>query len=249
MLLQYTLRHAENNLISSHRLSEWCTLSPELEIEMALMNISLDQLGQARLLLDYFCKIEDKGRTEDDLAYHRDSREWQNFQLVEQPNGSFADTMARMFYYDTYNHLLYQHWLECSDDTLKSIAEKAIKETDYHIRFGREWLVRLGDGTDESHQRMQTALDDLWRWTGEMFIPDDVDTWAEQNAIAPNLEQLQNQWLQSLDEVLPCAGLTRPHVEGAFYVTGAKKGLHTEHFGYLLAEMQSVQRAMPNCEW
>lgn len=249
MLRQYVLRHAENNLISSHRLSQWGTFAPELEIEMALMNMSLDQLGQARLLLAYVCDLENKGRTEDDMAFYRDSREWQNFQLVEQPNGSFSDTIARMVYYDGYNHLLYHSWLGSSDTTLKSIAQKAIKETEYHQKFSKEWVIRLGDGTHESHTRMQNSLNDLWRWTGEMFAADAVDDHMLEQGIAPHLPTLKQQWLEDLDSVLSVATLTRPTVEDTFYVMGAKQGLHTEHFGYILAEMQSVPRAMPNCQW
>ena len=247
--IQYVLRHAESTLISSHRLSQWSTLCPELEIEMAIMNIALDQLGQARLLLEYVCKLEGNTRTEDDLAFYRDDRQWQNFQLVEQPNGSFSDTIARMLYFDIYNHLIYEHWSNSTDITLHNVAQKAIKETAYHKKFCQEWCIRLGDGTDESHTRMQQSIDDLWRWTGEIFTPDAVDTHMYQQGIAPDLKSIWQHWLSELDSVLQIATLTRPNVKDSFFVTGAKQGLHTEHFGYLLAEMQNIPRMMPNCKW
>ena len=249
MLYQYVLRHAENNLIASHRLSQWATLCPELEIEMAMMNIALDQLGQARLLLQYACTLNGNIHTEDDLAFYRDSRDWQSFQLVEQPNGSFSDTIARMLYYDVYNHLVYAHWTKGNDVTLKGIAEKALKETTYHQRFSQEWCIRLGDGTSESHAHMQQSIYDLWRWTGEMFESDSVDIQMHAQGVAPCLQTLQQQWLNILDPVLKTATLTRPTIEKSFFVTGAKQGLHTEYFGYILAEMQSLPRAIPNCEW
>ncbi|HXH04648.1 MAG TPA: 1,2-phenylacetyl-CoA epoxidase subunit PaaC [Candidatus Competibacteraceae bacterium] len=247
-LFEYALRLGDTSLILSHRLSEWCSHAPELEEEVALMNIALDLIGQARALLTYAGEVEDKGRDEDALAYHRDERDWRNLLLVEQPNGDFAQTMARQFLYDAFAVEFYGALRQSRDERLAAIAAKALKEVSYHLRHSSQWVLRLGDGTDESHRRMQHGIDELWQYTGELFRMDEVDRMLIAAGIAVDLEALRPAWNARVGDVLSEATLIRP--ADAWMQDGGKlKGLHSEHLGRLLAEMQFVQRAYPGLRW
>lgn len=246
-LFEYTLRQADNCMVLCQRLAAWCANAPELEEDIALTNISLDLIGQARSLYQYAGELEGQGRTEDDLAYLRDEREWFNLLIVEQPNGDFADTIARQFLFDCW-HLGYLKQLQQSKDAqLSAIAAKSVKESTYHLRHSSQWLIRLGDGTDESHQRMQAALDRIWRFTPEMFIADNLDDQMLESGIGVDLSLIHEQWQQQVKQVLEQATLTQP--EDSFPATGGRNGIHTEHMGYLLAEMQILHRSYPGCQW
>jgi ring-1,2-phenylacetyl-CoA epoxidase subunit PaaC len=245
---EYLLRLGDNALILGHRLSEWCGHGPILEQDIAITNIALDQVGQARSLLQYAGEIEGKGRSEDELAYKRDVMGYRNVLLVEQPNEDFAYTIVRQFLFDNFNFLLYQRLCQSKDEHLRAIAEKSIKEITYHLRYSSEWMIRLGDGTEESHEKMQTALDDLIIYSGELTKPDAVDTMMHETGIAPDLGALQTVYQQKLKDILAAATLQLPEVK--YMQSGGKDGsMHTEHLGYILAELQFVQRAYPNMEW
>jgi ring-1,2-phenylacetyl-CoA epoxidase subunit PaaC len=245
---QYLLRMGDNALILGHRLSEWCGHGPILEQDIAMTNIALDQVGQARSLLQYAAQLEGKGRTEDDLAYKRDVMEYRNVLLVEQPNEDFAYTIVRQFLFDAFNFLLHKSLVNSNDEHLKAIAEKSLKEITYHLRYSSEWMIRLGDGTAESHQKIQTALDDLFIYTGELLTPDAVDQTIFEAGIGPDLTALQAAYQGKIDEILQQATLQKPEVK--YMQSGGKDGrMHTEYLGYILAELQFVQRAYPNMEW
>lgn len=246
-LFQYTLRLADDLLILSQRLGEWCGHGPILEEDIALTNRALDHLGEARNLLTYAGQVEGKGRTEDDLAYLRMERQFTNVKLVEQPNGDYAHTMVRSFLFDAYHLPLMQSLLKCNDAQLAAIAGKAVKEATYHLRASSEWIIRFGDGTEESHQRAQAALDDLWTYTGELFETDGVNDEMVKTGIAPDMASIKESWSKTVDQVLSEATLKRPADE--FMMTGGRKGLHSEHMGFILAEMQHVTRAYPGVEW
>lgn len=247
-LFRYVLRLGDNSLILGHRLSEWCAHAPELEEDIALANIGLDLIGQARTLLTYAGQLEGKGRDEDRLAYHRDVRDWYNVLLVEQPNGDFAHTMARQCLYDSFSALYYEALSHSRDHQLAAIAAKAVKEASYHRRHSSEWVLRLGDGTGESHRRMQQALERLWMYAGELFVMDGVDRRLIEAGIAPDLEVLRPRWDEHVNRVLSEATLAHPDGD---WVNGGGKlaGLHSEHLGYLLAEMQTLPRAYPDARW
>ncbi|HKK80443.1 MAG TPA: 1,2-phenylacetyl-CoA epoxidase subunit PaaC [Phaeodactylibacter sp.] len=245
---EYLLRLGDNALILGHRLSEWCGHGPILEQDIAITNIALDQVGQARSLLQYAGEIEGKGRSEDDLAYKRDVMEFRNVLLAEQPNEDFAYTIVRQFLFDNFNYLLYQGLCQSKDEHLRAIAEKSIKEITYHLRYSSEWMIRLGDGTEESHEKMQAALDDLMIYSGELTTPDAVDTMMYEAGIAPDLSALQANYQQKLKEILQEATLQQPEVK--YMQSGGKDGsMHTEYLGFILAELQFVQRAYPDMEW
>jgi len=246
-LFEYCLWLGDNNLILGHRLSEWCGHGPILEEDIALINIALDLIGQSRTILTYAGELENKGRTEDDLAYLRDCREFKNAMLLEQPNGDFAKTIVRQFLFDVFHYHLYQELLQSKDEKLASIAEKSLKEITYHVRHSSEWLKRLGDGTKESHQRAQDALDALWMYTNDLFVQPDSEKSLTSNGIVPDLSQIQPKWMDQVSSVIREATLTIP--EDVFMQTGSKTGKHTEHLGYLLAEMQFLQRAYPGASW
>lgn len=246
-LLEYVLRLADNALILGHRISEWCGHGPNLETDIGLTNIALDLVGHARSLLQYAAKLEGKGRTEDDLAFLRDIREFRNVLLVEQANGNFADTIARQFFFDTFNYYTFAALCESKDKQLKAIAEKAIKELTYHYRYSAEWVIRLGDGTEESHRKMQEAIDELWDYTGELFEVDDVETCMHEAGIGIDLKAIQQLWNKRVDAIFKEATLTRPKDD--WMQTGGKTGIHSEQMGLILAEMQWMQRAYPNMEW
>lgn len=245
---EYLLRLGDNALILGHRLSEWCGHGPILEQDIAITNIALDQVGQARSLLQYAGKIEGKGRTEDDLAYKRDVMAFRNLLLVEQPNEDFAYTIVRQFLFDNFNFLLYQGLCQSKDEHLRAIAEKSLKEITYHLRYSSEWVIRLGDGTGKSREKMQAALDDLIIYSGELTAPDEVDTMMQEAGIAPDLNAIHIAYQQKLKEILHKATLQLPAVK--HMQSGGKDGrMHTEYLGFILAELQFVQRAYPNMEW
>lgn len=243
----YVLQLGDNALILSHRLSEWCGHGPVLEQDIALTNIALDLLGQARLLLTYAGELEGQGRTEDDLAGFRDAHQFRNVLLVEQPNGDWAHTIVRQFFFDVYHYYHYQALLQSRDERLAAIAQKALKEVTYHLRYSSEWTIRLGDGTEESHRRMQEAVDDLWMYTGELTTPNDVERQAAETGVGSDLEQIRPLWEAKVQEVLQEATLRIP--TNNWMQSGGKDGRHTEHLGYILAEMQFMQRAYPGLQW
>jgi ring-1,2-phenylacetyl-CoA epoxidase subunit PaaC len=245
--LRYVLRLADTSLVLGQRLGEWVGHSPALEEDLGLANISLDLIGQARLLLTYAGEIEGKGRTEDDLAMSRDSSDFLNLAMVEQPNGDFGRTIVRQFLIDAFQMELYEALQHSKDARLAEVAAKALKETRYHFRYSASWVVRLGDGTEESHRRMQEALNDLWRFTQEFFAADEVDEEMARAGHAPVLADLAPRWSARIDEVLREATLTKP--ADVRYSWHGKRGDHTEHLGYLLAEMQFLHRAYPGASW
>ncbi|MEI6410779.1 MAG: 1,2-phenylacetyl-CoA epoxidase subunit PaaC [Bacteroidota bacterium] len=245
--LQYILSLSDNALILSQRLGEWCGHGPVLEQDIAMTNIALDLLGQARMLYEHAGALEGKGRTDDDFAYFRDAHQFYNVQLVEQPNDDWAYTIARQFFFDAYHFPLWQALRQSKDARLAEIAEKALKEVTYHLRFSSEWMIRLGDGTELSRQKIQTAVDDLWMFTGELTTPNAIDLWATEAGIGPDLAQIKHLWMQKIDAVLEEATLVKP--TGQWMQTGGKDGKHTEHLGFMLAEMQHLQRTYPGLTW
>ena len=243
-LFRYTLRLGDDALISAQRTAEWIAAAPQLEEDVALGNIGLDQLGQARSLLQYAGSLEGAGRTEDDLAYFRDERDFLNLQLCELPNGDFGHAMARLLYFATYQQLLYEELLKCSDETLSGVAGKAVKEVAYHVDHATQWVLRLGDGTEESHRRMQDGLDALWPYTAEMFESDDL---VRRLSVAVDPSTLQDEWTRRVTAVIDESTCSRP--EASYQHTGGRAGRHTEHLGYLLAELQHVARSHPGATW
>jgi ring-1,2-phenylacetyl-CoA epoxidase subunit PaaC len=246
-LVLYTLRCADDALILGHRLSEWCGHAPMLEEDMALSNIALDLIGQARELYSYAAKVEGKGNDEDKFAYLRDVRQYRNLLLVEQPNGDFARTLARQFFYSAFADLYWRAMMRSTDATLAAIAAKSEKESAYHLRHSSEWIIRLGDGTGESHDRTQTAIDDLWSFTGEMFSFDDGERGLIEAGVGIDPAALKPQWLKTIWNVINEATLTLPKTD--WMQQGGRKGHHSEHLGHLLSELQSMQRTFPGATW
>ncbi|HJS22518.1 MAG TPA: 1,2-phenylacetyl-CoA epoxidase subunit PaaC [Steroidobacteraceae bacterium] len=244
---RYVLRLADTSLVLGQRLGEWVGHSPALEEDLGLANLSLDLIGQARLLLTYAGELEGQGRDEDQLAYLRDGTDFCNVTLVEQPNGDFGHTIVRQLLIEAWQLELYESLQHSSDERLAAIAAKALKETRYHFRYSAGWVVRLGDGTAESKARVQAALDELWRFTGELFTADEIDLDMAAQRVAPDITALKPRWLARIDEVLREATLERP--ADVPYPWHGKSGRHTEHLGYLLAEMQFLQRAYPGAQW
>ncbi len=246
-LFSCTLRLADNALVLGHRLSEWCGHAPVLEEDLALANMGLDLIGQARSLYAYAGKVEGRGRDEDQLAYLRDAGEYRNILLVEQPNGDFAATMARQLFYAAFAHPYFAAMTQSSDPTLAAIAAKSAKEMAYHVRHAGEWIIRLGDGTAESRHRAQDAVDELWPYTGEMFETDDVDRAliATGAAIDPSL--IHPVWQRTVAEIVAEATLALPRA--GWMQSGGRSGRHSEHLGHLLAELQFMQRAYPGAVW
>jgi len=243
----YVLRLADTSLVLGQRLAEWIGHAPALEEDLALANLSLDLIGQARLLLTYAGELEGQGRDEDALAFLRDAPEFLSLALAEQPNGDFAHTIVRQWLIDAWQLEIYAALQHSSDTRLAAIAAKAIRETRYHYRFSSGWLVRLGDGTAESRQRTQRALDDLWRFTAELFAPDDIDERMSHAGIASPLPELASRWSARVEEDLRAATLTRPATQP--FPWHGKRGVHTEHLGHLLGEMQHLQRSYPGARW
>jgi ring-1,2-phenylacetyl-CoA epoxidase subunit PaaC len=246
-LFEYLLRLGDNALILGHRLSEWCGHSPALEEDLALSNVALDLIGQTQLWLNLAGEIEGKGRDADKLAYLRDARDFRNLLLVEQPNGDFAATMARQFYFDAWHYLLLRELTGSKDARVAEIAAKGLKEATYHLERSQEWVLRLGDGTEESHRRMQAAVDDLWMYTGEMFESDEVDQAMVREGVGPDLSSLHEPWLGLMRSTAEEATLTLP--QSGWAQRGGKRGIHSEHLGYILSDLQFLQRAYPNATW
>jgi ring-1,2-phenylacetyl-CoA epoxidase subunit PaaC len=246
-LVLYTLRRADDALILGHRLSEWCGHAPMLEEDMALANIALDLLGQARELYGYAAKVEGEDNDEDKLAYLRDVRQYRNLLLAEQPNGDFARTVARQFFYSAFADLYWRAMMTSADPTLAAIAARSEKESAYHLRHASEWIVRLGDGTEESHRRVQTAVDDLWSFTGEMFATDDSERGLIEAGIAADPAGLHSRWLQTVTDVIDEATLVMS--KNDWMQQGGRSGRHSEHLGHLLSELQSMQRTFPGVTW
>jgi ring-1,2-phenylacetyl-CoA epoxidase subunit PaaC len=246
--IEYLLRQGDNALILSQQLCQLCGKGPALEEDMALSNVALDLLGQTRMWLTYAGELEGKGRDEDRLAFHRDAHDYRNCQLVEQPNGSYAEVMVRQFLFDTWHYFLMDGLTRSSDARIAEIAQKSIKEVTYHLRRSGDLVVRLGNGTDVSHAKMQAALDELWMYSGEMFIYDAVDNAMVEQGVAPAGEALRKMCLDHMAEVFTEATLTMPSPE-AYMQRGGKQGRHTERLGYILAEMQFLQRAYPGAQW
>jgi ring-1,2-phenylacetyl-CoA epoxidase subunit PaaC len=246
-LVLYALRRADDALILGHRVSEWCGHAPMLEEDMALANMGLDLIGQARELYTYAAKVEDTGNDEDKLAYLRDVRQYRNLLLVEQPNGDFARTIVRQFFYSAFADPYWHAMMASKDATLAAIAAKSEKESAYHLRHASEWVIRLGDGTDESHRRAQTAIDDLWAFTGELFHSDESDAGLIASGIAIDPESLRGRWMETVSNVLNEATLKLPAND--WMQKGGRTGNHTEHLGHLLSELQSIQRTFPGATW
>jgi len=246
-LVLYALRRADDALILGHRLSEWCGHAPMLEEDMALANMGLDLIGQARELYTYAAEVENAGNDEDKYAYLRDVRQYRNLLLVEQPNGDFARTIVRQLFYSAFADPYWRAMMASKDATLAAIAAKSEKESAYHLRHASEWVIRLGDGTEESHRRAQTAVDDLWAFTGELFHTDDSDVGLIAGGIAIDPETLRARWLQTVTDVLGTATLKLP--TGSWMQKGGRTGSHSEHLGHLLSELQSMQRTFPNATW
>lgn len=247
-LFQYLLRVGDDLLILGHRLSEWCGHAPILEEDVALANIALDCIGQAEALLGLAGEVEGEGRDADRLAYHRDEYEFCNVRLVELPKGDFGFTIMRQFLYDAYALLFFEQAKSSAFKPFADIAAKAHKEVLYHLRHSRAWVHRLGDGTEESNRRVQTALDELWTCTGELFEADDVDRVLANEGIAVDLEKLKQGWKAMVVKELETATLTVPSDE-QHMVGGSRKGRHSEFLGHLLAEMQILARSHPDAAW
>ncbi len=244
---QYLLRLGDSNLVLAHRLSEWCGHGPILEEDIALINIALDHLGNATSILTYAAQVENKGRTEDDLAYMRNEREFRNLLLTEQPNGDYASTIARQFIYDVYTFYLYDALKSSKDETIAALAVKTHKEITYHLRHTTEWIYRLGDGTEESHERIQNAFNELWMYTSDLFDMDGVDELLIKEGIAPDLNKIKQQFDLHIKPIIEKATLLLPISN--VKQKGSREGKHTEHLGFLLAEMQSLHRAYPDAKW
>lgn len=259
-LINYTIYLADNTLILSQRNSEWCGHGPVLEQDIAITNISLDLIGQARSLYQYAAALINNSDSplqgarggEDGLAYLRNEREFKNCLITELPNGDWGQTILRQFFFSVFQQLLYGQLLQSKDTTLAAIAEKSLKEVTYHVRWSSEWVIRLGDGTEESHQRMVKALETLWSYTGEFFIPADYETDTAAEGIGVDVTTLKQSWLQKVQDIFQEATLPFPSGQGpgvGWMQTGGKSGKHTEHLGFILAEMQYMQRAYPGAEW
>ena len=247
-VITYCLRLGDNSLILGHRLSEWCGHGPVLEEDIALSNMALDMIGQSRGFLSYAAQLKGKGKTEDDLAYFRDARGFVNCMLVEQPNGDFATTIVRSFIYTAFAYLNFRNLIKSKDTTLSGLAEKSLKEVTYHYRHCADWIIRMGDGTSESHERVQQAFNELWSYVDELFEMDEIDAALIKEGIVFDLKALRTEFDAMVNEVLTKATLQRPS-DNIYKSKGGIKGIHTEHLGYLLAEMQFLQRSYPGASW
>jgi len=246
-LFEFLLRLGDNTLILSHRVSEWCGHAPVIEEDIALANTALDLIGQAQMWLGLAAETEGAGRDADSLAYHRDAWEFRNILLVERPNGDFGKTLMRQFLFDAWQALMLEKLANSPHKKIAAIAGKARKEVAYHLERSGDTVIGLGDGTEESHARMQAALDDLWPYCGEMFAQDATDITLVSNDIIPDMDDLRESWLAKTSAILTHATLTTPTDE--FAHSGGKTGRHTEHLGHLLCEMQILQRSYPGAEW
>lgn len=247
-LYAYTVRLADDRLILGHRLSEWCGHGPVLEEDIALSNIALDYIGHAAALYEFAAAVEGRGRHRDEIVYFRDETAYTNLKITELPKGDFGFTIARQFLFSTYSYFLYEELAGLADEQLAGICAKHLKETKYHLRHSREWVYRLGDGTDESHERIQDAFDRLWTYTDALFYMDEADNVLAADNLAVDLEALRPKWKRHVAEVLEQATLELPDFD-QYMAEGGRKGLHTEHLGHLLAEMQFLRRSYPDADW
>lgn len=243
----YVTRLGDDAVVIGHRVSEWCSNAPFLEEDLALQNVALDFIGRARMYYNYAAELADDGRDEDDFAYMRDHREYQNLLLMELPRGDFAYTMVRQLLVDVYNLLYLEQLLKSKDETIAAIAAKAIKESRYHLRRSHEWMLRLGVGSEESHARAQAAIDDIWGFTHELFDVDELEQQMIDAGIGVDSVQLKDGWTREVSDILREATLELPETEWA--VRGGRDGYHTEYLGQMLNEMQSVHRAYPGQKW
>lgn len=246
-LINFTLQLADNALILSQTQSKWCGHGPVLEQDIAITNITLDILGQARNFYQYAALLKNDDSTEDSLAYLRTEREFKNCLLVEQPNGDWAQSILKIYFYSQFHLLFFEQLKNSEDKQLAAIAEKSIKEVIYHVKWSQEWVIRLGDGTFESNGRMQKAIAELWAYTGEMFLPIAYETELIKINIAPDVSLLKNEWLQKVTAVFEEATLSIP--QNIYMHTGGKNGVHTEMLGYILSDLQYLQRTYPNASW
>jgi ring-1,2-phenylacetyl-CoA epoxidase subunit PaaC len=246
-LHQYTLRIGDNALILGQRLAEWCGHGPILEQDIAVSNIALDHLGQARMLMNYAAKQKGGVTTEDDVAFGRDIFDYHNLLLLELENSDWGTTIVRQFLFDTFNFYFFTELLKSKDTNLRDVAQKAIKEISYHAQWSAEWVIRLGDGTEESHQRVQKSIDELWEYTGEMFEMDAVDAVMIEQEIGVDLAPLKEKWDTKVAQILDLATLIKPVDD--WMQTGGKKGEHSEYLGFILAEMQHLPRMYPGVQW
>jgi len=246
-LFRYVLRLGDLSLVLGQRLGEWVGHAPALEEDLGLANVALDLIGQARLLLTYAGEVEGRGRDEDAIAYLREHGEYLNAILAEQPNGDFGQTIVRQVLIDAFQLELYERMSTSTDERLAAIAAKSVKEVRYHLRYSSGWLVRLGDGTEESHARVQSALDSLWPYTVELFAEDELDRLMAEQGVAPRLDEVHAAWSARIERILAEATLNRP--KDRPHSWHGKRGQHSEHLGYILAEMQHLQRAYPGASW
>ena len=246
-LYKYVLALGDDALILGQRLSQWAYKGPFLEEDIALSNISLDMFGRANLFLEYAATLKGNDTTADELAFKRNEREFSNHILCEQPNGNFADTMGRQFFLDAFYKLFLQKLTKSKDEQLSAIAQKSIKETTYHLRHSSKWIIRLGDGTVESHAKVQSAIDNLWMFTNELFEMNDIDNEMVKQKIGVDCSSLKSEWDKIINDVLSEATLKRP--EDTYMTSGGREGIHTEHLGHLLSDMQYLQRAYPDAAW
>ncbi|MEQ8523756.1 1,2-phenylacetyl-CoA epoxidase subunit PaaC [Gracilimonas sp.] len=246
--LTYLLRLADDRLILGQRNAEWCGHGPQLEEDLALANISLDLIGHATALYEYAAKIEDEGHDEDYFAFFRDDRDFTNLQLCELPKGDFGFTIARQFLFSAFSYFQYERLKEAKDEQFAGMINKHLKEIKYHLRHSREWVLRLGDGTEESHNRIQESFDELWMYIDELFYMDEIDEFLIDKGIAIDSSEFKDEWKKLVEETLTEATLTVPDWD-QFMMTGSRKGIHTEHLGHMLAQMQFLRRSHPDAEW
>lgn len=246
-LFDYILQLADDSTILGQRLGEWCGHAPAMELDMAITNVSLDLFGQSRSLYQYAAEVQGEGKSEDDLAFLRDDQEYRNCLIVELPNGDFGKTIMRQYLFDEYQLGLYEKLTDSADEQLAAIAQKSLKETIYHRRLSREWVKRLGDGTEESHRRIQNGLNELWSYTGSMFVETEADKALRISGITFDMAPIKARWDQEISQTLSEATLIKP--EGTWMHEGGRGSVHTEHLGTMLAEMQVLQRSYPGLEW
>lgn len=246
-LFQYTLKLADDSLILAQRLGEWTGHGPFLEEDLALTNVTLDIFGRAKSLMEYAAKLQGEGKTEDDLAFHRHERQFVNCLICEQSNGDYAKTILRQAFIDSFDLLLYTALAKSKDETLAGIAAKSVKEIVYHKRHSHSWVNRFGNGTDESKTRLQNAMNELWRFTGELFESTDDDKQLAEQGIAVDFASLKTDWEKDVHALIQQANLQIP--ENTYMQTGGRKGVHTEHLGFLLSEMQVLPRMLPDAKW
>ena len=246
-LYKYVLTLGDDALILGQRLSQWAYKGPFLEEDIALSNISLDMFGRANLLLEYAATLKGNGTTSDELAFKRNEREFSNHIICEQPNGNFADTMVRQFFLDAFYKLFLQKLTKSKDEQLSAIAQKSTKETTYHLRHSSKWIIRLGDGTVESHAKVQSAIDNLWMFSDELFEINEIDKEMVKEKIGVDCSSIKAEWDKIIDDVFAEATLIRP--EDTHMTTGGREGIHTEHLGHLLSDMQYLQHAYPDATW